>query len=217
MLNGQNGANSKKRKSKVKNNDGSLNQGQDDNQPEDDIDDTRQIFMDKHVSTVSPGVISLPQVDKSTEAFSWGKLDLFVLHNLPSLTILDNLLMKFCTMKDAFDHIAKKQRLSSSKSQEVIDQITWEINEALVKIQSLAIDKEAILSNLNNKLNMMSFSTRLKGYKGLLDLGDCFISETSNTKLTITLSAPFFEMYQVLEAMKCKNLEPTLNWGTAIK
>ncbi|KAF6139173.1 hypothetical protein GIB67_023226, partial [Kingdonia uniflora] len=46
-LNGQNGANSKKRKSKVKKSDGSLNQGQDDYQLEDDIDDTRQTFMDK--------------------------------------------------------------------------------------------------------------------------------------------------------------------------
>ncbi|KAF6157171.1 hypothetical protein GIB67_041632 [Kingdonia uniflora] len=52
-LNGQNGSNSKKRKSKVKKNDGSLNQGQDDNQPEDDIDDTRQIFMDKYSYRVS--------------------------------------------------------------------------------------------------------------------------------------------------------------------
>ncbi|KAF6175950.1 hypothetical protein GIB67_003438 [Kingdonia uniflora] len=94
-LNGQNGAKSKKRKSKVKNDDGSFNQGQEDNQPEDDIDDTRQIFMDKHrnisknwhisSSFPSEAVISAyvsPQVDRSTEAFSWGKLDLFVLRKL---------------------------------------------------------------------------------------------------------------------------------------
>ncbi|KAF6142097.1 hypothetical protein GIB67_037015 [Kingdonia uniflora] len=171
--------------------------------------------------------------------------------------------MKFCTMKDEFNHVAKKQRLSSSKSQEVIDQITREINEALVKIQSPTVDKKAILPYLNNELNMMSPLNRIEGLQkdldvglsklaehlqisftpdiskayrnvdfdsqvinliiadhfyrqGLFDLGDCFISESSKTELTTTLRAPFFEMYQVLEAMKCRNLEPALNWG-AIK
>ncbi|KAF6175700.1 hypothetical protein GIB67_022702 [Kingdonia uniflora] len=154
---------------------------------------------------------------RSAESDTWDP-------SLPSLTILDNLLLKFCTMKNAFDHVAKKQRLSSSKIQKVNDQITREINEALVKIQFLAVDKEAILSNLNNELNMMSLLHQIEGLQkdldaglSLLDLSDSFISETINTKLTITLSALFYEMYQVLEAMKCKNLEPTLNWGTAIK
>ncbi|KAF6137487.1 hypothetical protein GIB67_023246 [Kingdonia uniflora] len=60
-LNGQNGTNSKKRKSKVKKNDGSLNRGQEDYQLEDDIDDTRQAFMDSrnvnknwHISSSFP-------------------------------------------------------------------------------------------------------------------------------------------------------------------
>ncbi|KAF6156290.1 hypothetical protein GIB67_008060 [Kingdonia uniflora] len=84
--------------------------------------------------------------------------------------------MKFCTMKDVFDHVAKKQRLSSSKSPEVIDQITWEFNEALVKIHSFSCWQ-----------------------RSLLDLGDCFISETSNAELTTTLSVPFFERIKCMK------------------
>ncbi|KAF6170849.1 hypothetical protein GIB67_015801 [Kingdonia uniflora] len=84
---------------------------------------------------------------------------------------LDNV-MKFCTMKDAFGHVAKKQRLSSSKSQEVIDHITRELNElALVKIQSVAVDKEAILSNLSSKLNMMSLLNQIEGQQRDFDAG----------------------------------------------
>ncbi|KAF6137432.1 hypothetical protein GIB67_009908 [Kingdonia uniflora] len=102
-----------------------------------------------------------------------------------SFQMMDDNVMKFCTMKDTFDHAAKKQRLSSLKSQEVMDQITREINETL--IEGLQRDLDVGLS--------------------LLDLGDYFISETSNTELTTTLSAMFFEMHQLLEAMKLQFME----------
>ncbi|KAF6137485.1 hypothetical protein GIB67_023244 [Kingdonia uniflora] len=92
-----------------------------------------------------------------------------VMNKSKRIALKDNV-MKFCTMKGAFNHVAKKQRLSSSKSQEVINQITREINKALVKIQSLAIDKEAILSSLNNELNMMSLLNQIEGQQRDLDV-----------------------------------------------
>ncbi|XP_043723795.1 DNA repair protein UVH3 isoform X2 [Telopea speciosissima] len=103
------GSTPRKRSSKVNNNnldslrdsvgrsasDGSVSQSHDNNQSMDDIHTIKQIFMDKHrnvsknwnipSSFPSEAVISAyasPQVDKSTEPFSWGKPDLFVLRKL---------------------------------------------------------------------------------------------------------------------------------------
>ncbi|KAJ4960439.1 hypothetical protein NE237_020349 [Protea cynaroides] len=103
------GSTSRKRSSKANNNDldhlqdsvegsasdGSVSKSHDNSQSMDDIQTIKQIFMDKHrnvsknwhipSSFPSEAVTSAyasPQVDKSTEPFSWGKPDLFVLHKL---------------------------------------------------------------------------------------------------------------------------------------
>nr|DAD31011.1 TPA_asm: hypothetical protein HUJ06_009862 [Nelumbo nucifera] len=75
--------------------DGSVPQGQNDRQSMDNIQNIKQIFMNKHrnvsknwhipSSFPSEMVVSAyasPQVDKSTEPFSWGKPDLFALRKL---------------------------------------------------------------------------------------------------------------------------------------
>ncbi|KAK4799435.1 hypothetical protein SAY86_024800 [Trapa natans] len=76
--------------------------------------------------------------------------------------------MELSTIKDGFDRVAKKQKLSNSKSQDVIDQVKNEIGGALVKIQSLnsetvPLDQKSILSDLKNTLNGSTPERMLEG------------------------------------------------------
>ncbi|XP_043713394.1 protein RMD5 homolog [Telopea speciosissima] len=173
--------------------------------------------------------------------------------------------MELNTIKDAFDRVAKKQKLSSSKTQEVIDQVGREIEQALAKMHSLhdttsPADLKTILKELNMKLTDMGPLNQLEGAQkelnvglskyaklleksfnpdiskayrnvdfdihtvnqiiaghfyrlGLFDLGDCFINEAREPEGN-SLKSSFLEMYQILEAMKARNLEPALNWAT---
>ena len=45
--------------------------------------------------------------------------------------------MELNTIKNAFDRVTKKQKLSSTKSQEVIEQVGHEIEQAVSKLQSV--------------------------------------------------------------------------------
>ncbi|KAA8536336.1 hypothetical protein F0562_028814 [Nyssa sinensis] len=76
--------------------------------------------------------------------------------------------MELNTIKDAFDRVAKKQKLSTSKSQEVIDQVGHEIEQALANIQSIhdsasPVDQKSILAELKTKLNMVGPHNQLEG------------------------------------------------------
>ncbi|XWS67560.1 hypothetical protein CRYUN_Cryun04dG0016700 [Craigia yunnanensis] len=174
--------------------------------------------------------------------------------------------MELNTEKDAFDRVAKRQKLSSSKSQEVVDQVGREIEQALEKIEAIndplaPIDLKSILTELKLKLNTIgplqlleglqkerninlskypkllekSFNPDIsKAYRnvdfdfhivnqivashfyrqGLFDLGDCLINEAGEPEV-IAIRFHFLEMYQILDALKVKNLEPALNWITA--
>ncbi|XP_065874255.1 protein RMD5 homolog [Euphorbia lathyris] len=70
-------------------------------------------------------------------------------------------------IKDAFDRVAKKQKLSSSKAQEVIDQIMLEIGKALETILTEQSGHESnyklVLSELNKKLQENSPQSQLEG------------------------------------------------------
>lgn len=48
--------------------------------------------------------------------------------------------------------------------------------------------------------------------QGLFELGDCFVKE-ANEAGAAALKTPFYEMYQNLEQLRVKNLEPALNWA----
>ncbi|KAJ4716035.1 protein RMD5-like A [Melia azedarach] len=174
--------------------------------------------------------------------------------------------MELSTVKDAFDRVAKKQKLSYSKSQEVIDQVGHEIEQALTKIQSVddtssPIDLKSFLAELKLKLSAIGTQNQLEGSQkelnsnvskylkllekvfnpdiskayrnvdfdchilnqiianhfyrqGLFDLGDCLINEAGEPEASV-LKSQFLEMYQILEAVKVKNLEPALNWVAA--
>ncbi|KAH7351632.1 hypothetical protein KP509_19G006900 [Ceratopteris richardii] len=48
--------------------------------------------------------------------------------------------------------------------------------------------------------------------QGLFDLGDCFISEALDEE-GASIREPFIEIFQILENLKMKNLEPALRWA----
>ncbi|XP_068657190.1 protein RMD5 homolog [Aristolochia californica] len=173
--------------------------------------------------------------------------------------------MELNTIKDAFDRVSKKQKLSTSKAQEVVDQVGREMETALAKIQSSedvasALDQKVFLKELSNKLKEIGPINQLEGSQkelnislskyaklleksfipdisktyrnvefdshtvnqiiaghfyrqGLFELGDCFVNEANEPEAT-TLKFPFLEMYQILEAMKSRNLGPALTWST---
>ncbi|XP_048233425.1 protein RMD5 homolog isoform X2 [Ricinus communis] len=69
-------------------------------------------------------------------------------------------------IKDAFDRVAKKQKLSSSKAQEVIDQIMQEIEKAQEIIRSgydsSEFDCKLVISELNKRLQEISPLSQLE-------------------------------------------------------
>ncbi|KAK4789899.1 hypothetical protein SAY86_017203 [Trapa natans] len=72
--------------------------------------------------------------------------------------------MELNTVKDAFDRVTKKQKLSYSKAQEVIDLIHREVNVALEKIQSgHGSDWKSVLAELKIKLKETAPLTQLEG------------------------------------------------------
>ncbi|KAK9284989.1 hypothetical protein L1049_024171 [Liquidambar formosana] len=172
--------------------------------------------------------------------------------------------MELNTIKDAFDRVAKKQKMSSSKTEEVIEQISQEIEQALAKIQSLddpasQLNQKSILAELNTKLKEIAPLGQLEGtqkdlnialskypklleksfnpdiskayrnvdfdthtvnqiiashfyQQGLFDISDCFLSEAKEPDAA-DMKSLFLEMYQILSAMKTRNLEPALKWA----
>ncbi|KAF3439146.1 hypothetical protein FNV43_RR17421 [Rhamnella rubrinervis] len=75
--------------------------------------------------------------------------------------------MELNTIKDAFDRVSKKQKLSCSNTREVIDQIGQEIEQALVRIQSAnnpdsLVDHRSILAELKTKIKDMAPLTQLE-------------------------------------------------------
>lgn len=76
--------------------------------------------------------------------------------------------MELNSIKDAFDRVSKKQKLSSSKSQEVIDQVGLEIEQVLARFQSTydssaPLDQKSILTELKLKLNAIGALQQLEG------------------------------------------------------
>ncbi|KAF5749710.1 protein RMD5 A [Tripterygium wilfordii] len=164
-------------------------------------------------------------------------------------------------IKDVFDRVTKKQKLSISKNQEVIDQIIQEIEREIGAIQSDSpLDPKSVLAELKTKLQEIAPLSQLEGpqkklnialskypkqieksfspdiskayrnvefdthivneiiashfyRQGLFEIGDCFINETGEPESANATRCLFSEMYQILEAMKTKNLEPALKWA----
>ncbi|KAJ6339321.1 hypothetical protein OIU77_007310 [Salix suchowensis] len=140
-------------------------------------------------------------------------------------------------IKDAFDRVAKKQKMSSSKTQEVVAQMIREIEKSLEIIKAehcgSEVDCKSVFGELKKKLQEIAPLSQLEGTQketkysteqiiaghfyrqGLFDVGDCFINEANEPDSTAAMKSLFSEMYLILEAMKNRNLEPALNWATA--
>ncbi|KAF1882301.1 hypothetical protein Lal_00038947 [Lupinus albus] len=76
--------------------------------------------------------------------------------------------MELSSIKDAFDRVAKKQKVSSSKSQDVVDQLGREIEQALATIQSThdpstPVDHKSVLTDLKVKLGAIGALQQLEG------------------------------------------------------
>ncbi|XP_042460284.1 protein RMD5 homolog [Zingiber officinale] len=75
--------------------------------------------------------------------------------------------MELDLIQDAFDRVSKKQKLSSSKTQELVRQIEHEIEQAITKMQSTenatsCPELKQILADLKNKLNEFSPMNQLE-------------------------------------------------------
>lgn len=83
--------------------------------------------------------------------------------------------MDLSSIKDAFDRASKKQKVSSSKSQDMINQIEQEIEQALSRIQSgsdsaSSTDHKTILNELKTKLKELSSLNQLEGTQKELNI-----------------------------------------------
>ncbi|KAE9599322.1 hypothetical protein Lal_00044062 [Lupinus albus] len=75
--------------------------------------------------------------------------------------------MELSRIKDAFDRVAKKQKLSSSKSQDVVDQVGYQIEQALAAIQSpndqsTPVYQKSVLTDLKFKLDAIRVLQQLE-------------------------------------------------------
>ena len=50
--------------------------------------------------------------------------------------------------------------------------------------------------------------------QGLFEVGDCFVSEAMEPDSVDVIKSPYIEMYQIIEAMKNRNLELALKWAS---
>ncbi|ESQ53294.1 hypothetical protein EUTSA_v10025455mg [Eutrema salsugineum] len=170
--------------------------------------------------------------------------------------------MDLKSIKDAFDRVANKQKLSYSKTHEIVQMLSQEIDKALSILQEASpFDHRSILADVKkmfteispvNQLeaaekelnvaltkypkvlekqlntdiskayrNNVEFDTHIVNQiianffyrQGMFDIGDCFVAETGESECSTRKS--FKEMYQILEAMKGRDLEPALNWAVS--
>ncbi|KAI3785185.1 hypothetical protein L1987_44298 [Smallanthus sonchifolius] len=96
---------------------------------------------------------------------------LFII-NKTKQQVLGILIMELNSIKDAFDRVTKKQKVSSSKSQETVEHISQEIELALSGIQSATPqpDYHLILGELKTKLKEMAPLGQLEATQKELNL-----------------------------------------------
>lgn len=78
--------------------------------------------------------------------------------------------MELSTIKEAFNRVTKKQKLCHSKSQEVIDQLSHELQLALATIQTTQDSTSPVLVELKTKLNAIGPNTQFEGPQRELNL-----------------------------------------------
>ncbi|KAE8700071.1 hypothetical protein F3Y22_tig00110562pilonHSYRG00040 [Hibiscus syriacus] len=166
--------------------------------------------------------------------------------------------MELHCLKDSFERVKKKRKVSYSKTHEVTELIVQEIE----MVQSSTLEYKSKLAELKKKLQEVAPLSQLEGtqkklnialskypkalekvlnpdiskaYRNvefdsrvvnqliashfyrqwLFDVGDCFIVEAQDVDAAATMKSLFQELYQMLEVMKCWDLEPALKWAAA--
>ncbi|KAL5722571.1 hypothetical protein ACHQM5_006079 [Ranunculus cassubicifolius] len=144
--------------------------------------------------------------------------------------------MELGSVRDAFDHVDKKQKLSSSKTQEVIDHIGQEVEDALNKFHQLpnlpSLDThKSILLDLNAKVKELSPLNQLDASQKDLNHAYRHIDFDTHTVNQI-IASHFFHQGQfdlgdlfIHEAnepdksqlMESQNLDPAIEWAGSIR
>lgn len=78
-------------------------------------------------------------------------------------------------IQDSFERVAKRQKLSSSGSKELINQVCHEIEQALMRINpkddsAVSVDQKTILTDLKTKLQVVGSFAHLEGPRRELNL-----------------------------------------------
>eukprot|EP00897_Mesotaenium_endlicherianum_P008167 jgi/Mesen1/7379/ME000382S06574 len=170
-------------------------------------------------------------------------------------------------LTEAFERVAKKQKVAASTTEQVIQKLLYELVQARkgicsgqnedmmkgdpgckaalaglnVKLQemkgiadisaqqkdlNLALQKfgkqveKSTVADISQACREVDFDQKLVDQviaqhlyrEGHFELGDCFVKEAS-VQLAASLKTPFQEMYQILEQVRVKNLEPALAWA----
>ncbi|EFJ24324.1 hypothetical protein SELMODRAFT_79692 [Selaginella moellendorffii] len=122
---------------------------------------------------------------------------------------------------DVVDHSAVLSELQAKLTAAVnqLSSAQKEVNLALSKYGKV-MDKQ-FCADLSKAYRDMDFDHRLVNQiialhfyrQGMFELGDCFVGEAQESEGAAALKLPFFEMYQILEHMRNKNLEPAIEWA----
>ncbi|TYI60567.1 hypothetical protein E1A91_D10G112600v1 [Gossypium mustelinum] len=78
--------------------------------------------------------------------------------------------MELHSLKDSFDRVAKKRKVSYSKTHEVTDLIVQEINKAIKVMQSSTLEYKSELAELKKKLQEVSPLNQLEGAQKKLNI-----------------------------------------------
>ncbi|KAK8663855.1 hypothetical protein V6N13_083660 [Hibiscus sabdariffa] len=78
--------------------------------------------------------------------------------------------MELNCLKDSFERVAKKRKLSYSKTQEVTDLIVQEIEKAIKMVQSSALEYKSELAELKKKLQEVAPLSQLEGTQKELNI-----------------------------------------------
>ncbi|KAE8659415.1 niemann-Pick C1-like protein 1-like [Hibiscus syriacus] len=127
--------------------------------------------------------------------------------------------MELDTVKDAFDSVVKRQKLSFSKSQEIVDQLGLQKERNINHSKYPKLLEKSFNPDISKAYGYVDFDfhianqivANLFNQQGLFDLGDSLVDEAGEPE-AISIRSHFLDMYQVLEYLKVKDLEPALNW-----
>ncbi|CAN0920986.1 Protein RMD5 homolog [Linum grandiflorum] len=133
--------------------------------------------------------------------------------------------MDISTTKDSFNHVVKKRKFSLSKSLELVDQVSIEIESALEQILSVdnlipPEDQKAILMQLKHRLDTVSPVTLIEGPQKEVIVSLCkyprLLEKSFNPDISKAYRSVEFDFniinQKMCDAIRVRNVEPALTW-----